>query len=200
VNVCFRLFADIDPAAGSGKTVYMHPAPPGHGPSGNRLCWTAATLVALAVPSSLTANTPLPMPVKLAENVDFTCRMLSEREPPATLVINLQYEAETYHNSFNRFYYWWTVSGDKTRFPSNTTFMNMKSAEINEPTSRLWFVAADGWRYLYTLYYGIKERYPSFYYVPDHLTVRRWHDAEAKSDAQLVGIGECQLNSQKPAQ
>jgi hypothetical protein len=200
-NVCFRPIADIDAALYISEAVGMYSPYLGCRLFLYRPLWTAVTLAGLSVSSSLAAETPLPSPVKLAEDLDFTCQMLSERAPPTTLLIHLRYQPETYKNSLFALSYWWTISGDDLRYPSRNTFMNMRSMETEfQPTSRLSFVAADGWRYSYSLYYGVEERFPSFYYIPDHLIVRRWKDLETKPAAQLVGVGECHLNSPRRVQ
>lgn len=168
----------------------------------------SATLIAVLASAPSKATAPLPPPIKLTEDFGFTCLLLSEQHQPTSLSIAIKYEPMTGKNDFYRTAYWWTLSGDPDRFPSNTTFMNMRSLESAEPTSALHFRAADGWSYSYVLHYSIEERYPSFVYVPDHLIVRRERTQEntgastsrTKQDRQLVGIGECRLTPARPAQ
>jgi hypothetical protein len=170
--------------------------------------WQASTaLMGLSISVQSAATTPLPPPTKLAQDFSFSCLILSPQKPAMTLSIKIRYQQITEKNSFYQTAYWWSLLGDDQRFPSNQTFMNMRSLETFEPTSTLYFQAADGWGYHYSLYYGVEERYPGFVYVPDHLVIRRRRaDAGAgatapatPNDWQLVGIGECRLNSEKPA-
>lgn len=142
----------------------------------------------------------LPVPQKLTEDFGFTCLMLSERLPVTSLSVSVRYEPITGKNDFYRVAYWWTLSSDSDRFPSNRTFMNMRSLELDQPTSTLSFQTANGWTYSYGLYYAIEERFPSFFYVPDHLVVRRRRTGDSSRAIELVGMGECRLNQTKPVQ
>ena len=159
----------------------------------------SAALLVLCASSPLAANTPPPPPQKLAEDFSFTCLMLSEMRPATSLSISIRYEPIVEKNAFYRTAYWWSLLGDSERFPSNKSFANMRSLESEQPISDLSFQTTDSWKYYYSLYYAVEERYPSFFYVPDHLVVRRRRANASVPVEQLVGIGECRLNSVKPA-
>jgi hypothetical protein len=194
-----RPIPDVDAAPDSDEDRVM--SFPHHGcrPYCHRFLWTAVALSLFPMSGSSAAQTPLPAPAKLAENLDLSCLMLSEREKPTPLAIQLHYEPAG-KNALFALSYLWTISSEDDRFPSKNSLINMRSMEINaEPTSGLSIVTSDGWRYLYSLYYGIEERFPSFYYVPDHLVVRRWRNNEIKPTGQLIGMGECHLNAPKLA-
>jgi len=151
--------------------------------------------LALCVASPIAANIPPPPPQKLKEDFSFTCRMLSDQRAATNLSISIRYEPITGKYDFYRTAYWWSISGDDDRFPSNKTAKYMRSLELDQPTSGLFFPVADGWTYYYSLFYGAEDRYPSSYYVPDHLIVRRKRTDETPAVSQLVGIGACTLTS-----
>jgi hypothetical protein len=161
--------------------------------------YALAIVLAVGAPSVLTANTPLPPPRKLTQDFSFTCLMLSEQEPATSLAISIRYELMSEQNSSFRTAYWWALTGGGERFPSNETFMNMRSMEMDDPQSSFGFVAEDGWFYSYTLHYDIDARSFQSVYVPDHLIVRKRLEG-TPSTSQLVGIGECRLSKTETAQ
>jgi hypothetical protein len=162
-----------------------------------RSWYILSAVLTVIAPTGLAASIQ-PSPAKLAQDFGFTCLMLSEQEPATSLSIDMRYEEVKAEVSIYRKAYWWTVSGDKDRFPSNETFKNMRSLESERPESQMGFTTAGGWAYSYTLHYVAEERFPDFVYVPDHLVVRRKRADELGSAWQLVGIGECRLQTTKP--
>ena len=190
-----RLSGMVDSAFVSIETLKMRYGQPNGSAQTRVKAAIAILLLTMAAPVQADI---LPLPQKLVENFGFTCLMLSEHTPATPLLVNIRYEPILEKNSFYRTAYWWTIAGKNDRFPSNNTFMNMRSLESDEPTSALSFQTADGWNYTYGLYYRVEERFPSFVYVPDHLVVRRSRAGASSSAVQLIGIGECRLNPVKP--
>ncbi|MGB3797704.1 MAG: hypothetical protein WA957_15545 [Alteraurantiacibacter sp.] len=156
-----------------------------------------SVLVLIGLPAGVMATSPLTAPQKLTRDFNFTCRMLTEGAEPSDLSIDIRYEKLNEEESFSKDAYWWSLSGDLSRFPVNETYMNMRSVELNQPQSSLSFVAADGWRYSYQLFYGIAEDYPQRVYATDHLLVRKRLEGDVDGAWTLVAIGECASTAAK---
>ena len=158
-----------------------------------RLAIAFSLLMLGATPTVASATTPTPPPEKLSRDFSFGCRMLAEDAVPSDLTINIRHEELAAGEAVARHTYWWSLSGDRARFPVNETFQNMRSIEFGAPQSGLSFVAEDGWRYVYQLYYGVAEEYPRRVFVPDHLLVRKRLESDPQGAWSLVAIGQCAL-------